>query len=106
MRKAFYYTGKTYQNATFTEKYTRVSRWKAINYNPNGDPYIRHENKRIYIDQFWRDNPTTIKATDGEEVTLAGHEIDVYYKPLFIEIDRSGESCRVYRFEGSETDYT
>ena len=112
-QKSFYYTGKTYQNATYTETYKRESRWMRIDYTPteNARPFFRHYGKRYYLDDFIRigypDSHTTeIKAADGETVTLCGHEADQYYKPLFIELDDAGEAARLYRYEGSETDYT
>ena len=112
MRKQFFYTGKTYQNATYTETYTRVSRWIKISYTLTEEsrPYIRHDNRRFYLDNLRRNSfcglPTVIKAADGEEIQLAGHDATTYYKPYFIELDDGGEAARLYRYEGSETDYT
>jgi hypothetical protein len=108
MRKAFYYSAKDYQNATFTEKYTRVSRWKQIFYNMSGEPYFMQDGRRYKLDNFMRygNTPTEVKAADGEKVTLAGYDATTYYKPYFVEIDESGEGCRVYQYEGSTTDYT
>jgi len=111
--KSFYYTGKTYQNATYTEKYTRVSRWIKIDYTPteNARPFFRHDNKRYYLDDFLRTGSpwsagiaSEIKAADGETVILAGYEAEQYYKPLFVELDEAGEAARLYRYEGSETE--
>ena len=109
-QKTFTYTGKTYHNATYTEKYTRVSRHIRIDYNLNGDPYFRHGGRRYYLKDFMRSNypscePTEIISRDGERVNLHGYEAENYYKPLFIELDDAGESVRVYRYEGSEADY-
>ena len=112
MKKKFYYNGKTYQNATYTETYTRASRWLKVNYTTAEEsrPYIRHDNKRYYLDVFLRNSfcglPTVIKAEDGEEIQLAGHDATTYYKPYFIELDEAGEAARLYQYEGSTTDYT
>lgn len=111
--KKFYYIGKDYQKATYKETYTREGRWKKIEYTAAEESraYFRHNGRRYYIDNFLRigyPNPHTveIEAADGEKITLCGHESEVYYKPLFIELDDAGEAARVYRYEGSETDYT
>ena len=113
MRKQFFYTGKTYNTATYRERYTRESRWKSIFYTMSGNPYFVHMGRRYKLDDFLRAGtmwsvgyPEEITAQDGETVTLAGYEAESYYKPIFIEIDESGERCRVYRYEGSETDYS
>ena len=110
-QKNFYYTGKTYQNATYTETYRRISRHIRIDYNLNGDPYFRHGGKRYKIADFMRVNypscaPLEVIAQDGERVELHAYEAKNYYKPLFIELDDAGETVRVYRYEGSTTDYT
>ena len=116
-QKKFYYTGKTYQNATYTEEYTRVSRWIKIDYTiPRSEeaesrPFFRHGNRRFYIDDFIRTNYpsgdyTEIESKDGEKATLHAYQADQYYKPYFIELDESGEAVRVYQYNGSETDYT
>lgn len=109
--KKFYYTGKNYLNATYTETYTRMGRWCRINYNQNGEPFFRHDNRRYYLESFIRCGsawlePVEITSTDGEKVSLAGGESDNYYKPIFIELSEGGEAVRVYQFEGTETDYT
>ena len=115
-QKKFYYTGKTYQNATYTEEYSRVSRWIKIDYTiPRSEeaesrPFFRHGNRRYYLDNFIRCGsawiaPLQIESKDGEKIDLAGQESDNYYKPLFIEIDAGGEAVRVYQYNGSETDY-
>ena len=110
MPKKFYYTAKNYYGATFRETYTRESRRIRIDYTPAGDPFFRHAGRRYKLDDFMRINcmswePTEIKAADGETVYICGHEAEVYYKPLFIEIDDAGETVRLYRYEGTETDY-
>lgn len=109
--KKFFYQSKDYLNRTYTETYTREGTWKRINYTLAGDPYFRHHNKRYKLDVFlrigsaWSAGITNeIRSADGETVTLAGYEAETYYKPLFIEIDDGGEACRVYRYEGSETE--
>ena len=105
-QKTFFYKGKNYINADFTETYKRESRRIRIDYTPAGNPFFRHNNRRYYLDNFMRiDHGTEIEAADGEKVTLCGYEADQYYTPLFIELDEAGESCRVYRYEGSETNY-
>ena len=109
-QKKFYYTGKTYQNATFTEEYTRISRWKRIFYNAAGNPYFMQDGKRHYIDNYTRTNYpagdyTEIKAADGEKATLHAIQSDEYYKPYLIELDEGGENVRVYQYERTETDY-
>ena len=116
--KIFTYTGKNYINADYTETYTRVSRWIKINYTiPRRDedeskPFFRHDGKRCFLDDFLRTGSpwsagitSEITAADGEAVNLAGYEADVYYKPLFVEIDEGGEAVRLYRYEGSNTQY-
>ena len=112
-KKAFFYTGKDYINREYREKYTRVSRWIKIDYTPTeaARPFFRHDNKRYYLDDFLRTGSPwsglaseAIKAADGEAVNLAGYEAEVYYKPLFVEIDDGGEAVRLYRYEGSETE--
>lgn len=107
-QKTFFYKGKNYTSADYTETYKRESRRIRIDYTltENARPYFRHNNRRYYLDNFMRiDHGTEIEAADGEKVTLHGYEADQYYKPLFIELDEAGESCRVYRYEGSETNY-
>ena len=105
--KLFFYKGKTYQNATYTETYTRSSRWIKINYTLTEEarPYIRHDNRRFYLDDFMRNSfcgiPTEIEAADGEKVQLAGHDATTYYKPYFIELSEDGEAARLYRYEGT-----
>lgn len=107
-KKAFFYTGKDYMNATYTERYTRESRWVKVQYTLTDEarPYIRHDNRRLYLDDFMRAGvggyPFEITAKDGEAVTLAGFQSDVYYKPFFVEIDEAGEAARLYRYEGTE----
>ena len=110
--KAFFYTGKTYNGATYTETYVRESRRIRIDYTPTEDarPYFRHNNRRYYLDDFMRTfypsyKPLEIVSADGERVSLHGQEADQYYKPLFVELSEDGETVRVYRYEGSETDY-
>ena len=112
MAKEFYYRGKNYLNAPYIETYTRESRWKAIRYTTSGTPYFLHQGRRYKLDNFlslfspWATGyPTIIRAADGEEISLAGSEADVYYKPLFIELEDGGERCRVYRYEGTTTEY-
>ena len=107
--KKFYYTGRNYYGATYTETYTREGRAKKILYTLTeaSRPYFRHNGRRFYLDDFLRNTaPIEIEAADGEKITLHGYEAEQYYKPLFIELDDAGEYCRVYRFEGTETDYT
>lgn len=110
-QKVFYYTGKDYTRRDYKEKYTRVSRWIKIDYTPTeaARPFFRHANKRYYFDDIMRVNypgttPTEIKAEDGETVLLSGYDSTTYYKPLFVELDDGGESVRLYRYEGSETE--
>lgn len=103
-QKAFFYTDKTYQSATYTETYSRVSRQIRIDYTLNGAPYFRHGGRRYCLNDFMRVNPFIITARDGETVTICGYEAKNYYKPLFIEIDTAGEYCRLYRFEERATD--
>lgn len=107
--KKFFYEGSDYLHRTYRETYTREGTWKRIIYTLAGVPYFRHNNKRYKLDDFLRlGTPwtsglaTEIMSADGEAVTLAGYEAETYYKPLFIEIDDSGEACRVYRYEGTE----
>ena len=108
MKKHFYYTGESHNGATYKEEYTRASRWLKINYTTaeNSRPYVRHNNKRYYLEDFIRLSAygynTEVTAADGETVTLSGSETDVYYKPYFIEIDESGEAARLYTYEGTE----
>ena len=110
MRKKFYYESADYLHRTYRETYTREGTWKRIYYTITGKPFFRHHNKRYHLDDFlstgtpWTAGITdAVKSADGEAVTLAGYEAETYYKPLFIEIDASGEGVRVYRYEGSET---
>ena len=110
--KKFYYNGKNYFNADYVETYERESTWKSIFYTIANEsrPYFRHNGKRFYIDNFTRTNYpagdyTEIKAADGETAFLHAYESETYYKPLFIEIDESGEKIRVYRYIGTETKY-
>ena len=110
-QKKFYYTGKTYQNATYKEEYIRISRWKRIYFNNAGNPYFLQDGKRHFLDNYIRIGATMgayaeIIAKDGEQALLHAQQADQYYKPYFIEIDESGEAVRVYQYNGSETDYT
>lgn len=108
--KKFYYKGKNYINATYTEEYCRVSRWKKIYFNPARNPYFMQDGKRHFIDDYIRTNYpagdyTEIIAKDGETATLHAYQAETYYKPYFIELHESGEAVRVYQYNGSETDY-
>lgn len=104
----FYYNGTDYLHRAYTEIYERVSRWIRIDYNANGEPYFRFRNKRYKLDNFLRCNSAWSSWNDkihndkGEEVTLAGYEADVYYKPFFVEISDCGEGVRVYQYLGTE----
>lgn len=107
--KEFTYTGKTYDGRTYTERYTRASRWMKVDYTLSGRPFFRHNGRRYHLDNFTRVELAaygsgTITAEDGEQVVLEGFESDRYYKPLFVEFGDGCEAVRVYRFEGTETE--
>ena len=106
--KEFTYAGKTFDGRTYTERYTRASRWMKVDYTLSGKAFFRHNGRRYHLDDFTRISFSCfagkITAKDGEEVILEGHETDCYYKPLFVEYSDGCEAVRVYRFEGTETE--
>ena len=93
------------------EVYKRVSRWIKIDFNLHGELFFRHNGRRYKLNDFMRINypyydtdilTDTINPLDAREVIqLSGYEANEYYKPLFIEVSDSGDSVRLYRYDGT-----
>lgn len=96
-------------------KVERVSRWIRIDYrfvtknhslyyySDNGDlVYFKFGGRRYALGQFMRfdigpgaKNP--VIHDKGEDIILSGYDSTEYYKPLMIEINKTGEAVRLYR---------
>ncbi len=64
-------------------EYVKAGRWQSVKYTKGGDPYIRHNNRRIKLDEF-------MIASDG----LAYHW-ETYSSGLVAEVHPNGDSVKV-----------
>lgn len=100
--KQYYYFGKNYFGAPYKEIYTKKSRFLKVYYTLSGDAYFNFNKKRYKIDDFSYTYDNEIIDDSGNVITLTAMQRDVYYKPLCIEYDETGDAVRVYQYDRTE----